>query len=88
MKEWKASGLKFIIADKDEASFLGSPLGFVGTEKTLEDKSTWLREVGPRLELLAPHEAFFLQKSCFTVPKLLFLLRSALTGGNVRTVTL
>lgn len=31
----------------------------------------------PRLALLTPHEAFYLIKSCFAVPKVLFLLRSA-----------
>ena len=74
---WRDAGFNFIFSETDDASFLGSPMGQAGLDVALARKTEQLKNAGPRLALLPPHEAFFLIKSSFAVPKLLYLLRTA-----------
>ena len=75
--EWDKSGLTFISRSIEEASLLGAPLHIKGIDAALSAKCVQLEDVAQRLMKLSAHEAFFLLKSCFAVPKLQYLLRSA-----------
>jgi len=72
---WNKSELKFSITDKREACLLGAPLSAVGVDEALKAKGAQLRDVTPRLRKLASHEAYYLLKSCFAIPRLQYLLR-------------
>jgi len=74
---WQASGLKFGVVTGEAASFLGSPLGSKGLDEALLSKHLALKEASSRLGRLGAHEAFYLLKASFGVPRLLYLLRSA-----------
>jgi hypothetical protein len=74
---WRSSGLNFSVTAREAASMLGSPLSPEGVDAALRAHAAQLREIGPRLIKLASHEAFFMLKSCFATPRLMFLLRSA-----------
>ena len=51
-------------------------------------KCTQLESVLPRLMKMAAHEAFFLLRSCFAVPRLLYLLRTAPCSSSPGTIRL
>ena len=57
---------------------LGSPLHQDSTPLHLEAKTKILDNIIENLELIEPHQAFFIMKNCFSIPKLIYLLRSAL----------
>jgi len=57
---------------------LGSPLHQDSTPLHLEAKTKMLDNIIENLELIKPHQAFFIMKNCFSIPKLIYLLRSAL----------
>ena len=61
----------------ENSSILGSPLSSTGIQHSLKSKLETLRTMIGRLQLLDSHPAFYLLKSCFSLPKLLFILRSA-----------
>jgi hypothetical protein len=60
------------------AMLLGAP---IGNEQSVDDvlkaKLEELRRLSSRLSLLHAHDALFLLKNCFSIPKLMFSLRSA-----------
>ena len=74
---WNNSGLDFLRRPIEEASLLGAPLHINGVDAALSAKRIQLEDVAKRLNKLAAHEAFFLLKSCFAVPRLQYLLRTA-----------
>ena len=74
---WRDSMLDFITTDPKDACLLGSPLSLEGVDAALTLKGEQLKEIQPRLAKLASHEAFFLLKSSFAVPRLQYLLRSS-----------
>jgi len=74
---WAVSGLNFIIRPTEEATLLGSPIDARGVDPALAAKREQLEGVIPRLKKMAAHEAFYLLRSCFAIPRLLYLLRSA-----------
>ncbi|MEM7284532.1 MAG: reverse transcriptase domain-containing protein [Pseudomonadota bacterium] len=60
-----------------KATLLGAPLFDEGVSSALEEKLADLERFGSRLSILDPHDAFFLLTNCLSIPKLVFLLRSA-----------
>jgi hypothetical protein len=60
------------------AMLLGAP---IGSEQSVDDvlkaKLEELRRLSNRLSLLHAHDALFLLKNCFSIPKLMFTLRGA-----------
>ena len=54
---------------------LGSPLHQDSTPLHLEAKTKMLDNITENLELIEPHQAFFISKNC--LPKLIYLLQSA-----------
>jgi hypothetical protein len=60
------------------AELLGSPIGDIScVEKAIFDKIEALKIIGARLEKFDVHDAIILLRYCFTIPKLMFLLRTA-----------
>ena len=75
--QWADSGLNFISRPVEEASLLGSPIHPCGTDSALEARREQLRNILPRLYKLTAHEALFLLRSSFAVPRLLYILRTS-----------
>jgi len=67
---WSAAGYKFRERSIDEAVLLGSPLSSAGVDNALIHSRNQLDRVRNRLLKLPAHEALFLLKSCFALPKL------------------
>lgn len=66
------------IIDPSEAILLGSPIGSKSSiDKSISSKIAALKVLGERITLLQAHDALCLLRSAFTLPKLLFLLRTA-----------
>ena len=58
-------------------SLLGSPIQETATSNILNDKLKELNILATRLQELDAHDALFLLKNCFFIPKLLYILRTA-----------
>ena len=56
---------------------IGSPLHQDSTPLHLEPKIKMLDNIIENVELIEPHQAFFILKNCLSIPKLMYLLRSA-----------
>ena len=66
------------IIEPSAATLLGSPLGDVeSVSVALEKKIVSLATMGERLELLAAQDALLLLRHSFSIPKLLYLLKTA-----------
>ena len=64
--------------DPSHAQLLGSPLGdYANISAALSEKVEDMRRLGEQLKLLSAHDTLFLQRSCFTLSKLLYVLRTA-----------
>ena len=62
----------------DEAVLLGAPVGEMSVDAVLSDKLAVFRLlIGGRLSTLHAHDALYLLKNCFSMPKLLHTLRCA-----------
>src|SRR6267154_1062472 len=75
LEQWSSSGLRFVMTTTRGACFLGAPLSKEGVDAALLANGELLDEIKPRLLRLAAHEAFFLLKTCFAVPRLQYLMR-------------
>jgi len=53
---------------------LGSPLHRDSTPLHLEAKAKMLSNIIENLELIEPHQAFFILKNCLSIPKFIYLL--------------
>ena len=62
---------------KDELIILGSPLGTKPQADLLEKEINELEKVNGNVETLDAHYGFFMLKNCFSLPKLLYFLRSS-----------
>ena len=61
-----------------DATLLGAPIGDISSIDTvLTNKLTDFQRLASRLTTLGAHDALFLLKNCFGMPKLLYTLRSA-----------
>jgi len=76
-QEWSNSGLNFKECSIEESFLLGSPLSTAGVDLALSGSLAQLERVKGRLLKLPAHEAFFLLKNSFGIPRLQFLLRTA-----------
>ena len=64
--------------DPSEAVVLGAPVGGGQViDSVLQQKLVDLQRLADRLKLLSTHDGFFLLKNCFSLPKLMYTLRSA-----------
>lgn len=60
------------------ASLLGSPIGDLSSiNSVLESKIQCLTTIGNRLEAIQTHDALVLLRHAFTIPKILYVLRTA-----------
>ena len=71
-----APGIKLL--EKHEAQLLGTALFPEGVDCVFEHKVEQLRRLVDRLSAIDSHNAFYLLKNCFGLPKLLYKLRTAL----------
>src|SRR5277367_3746580 len=85
---WQASGLSFIIRPLEEATLLGSHIHTCGVDPALVAQRVQLEGVLPRLMKMAAHEAFFLLRSCFAIPRLIYLLRTSPCSTSAETIHL
>ena len=60
-----------------EVSLLGAPLSEAGISNAVAEKQEDLERLTSRLELIENHQAFALLKSCFSLPKLQYILRAS-----------
>jgi len=76
--EWDAHGLGFSKVPLSRATMLGSPL-FDGPflSHRLSEFNENLQAISPRLELLPSHDAFYLLRQVFFLPRLSYIIRSA-----------
>ena len=74
---WESSGFNFVVRPIKEACLLGSPLHCDGVDAALSARRVQLEEIVERLKKMSAHEALYLLKSCFAMPRLLYLLRTA-----------
>jgi len=65
------------ISDPIHWQLLGSPLHLESVPLHLKAKTKVLDSITENLELIEPHQAFFILKNCLSIPKLTYLLRSA-----------
>ena len=65
------------IPDPIHWQLLGSPLYLESAPLHLKAKAKVLDSISENLELIQPHQAFFILKNCLSIPKLTYLLCSA-----------
>ena len=65
------------ILSADQQNLLGSPLTDEAVPRCLEEKLAELQRLTERLSLIDAHPALMLLKSCFALPKLLYVLRTS-----------
>jgi len=64
------------VVDPETAILLGAPIGGEqSVDLVLENKLQELKRLSERLKLLSAHDAFFLLRNCFSLPKLQYTLR-------------
>ena len=70
---------QFCVVSQDHATLLGSPVGnsVEGIEDAIGAKTSALAVMGDRLRLLHAHDGFCLLRNAFTLPKMLYTLRTA-----------
>jgi hypothetical protein len=69
------AGLQFV--HPDQATLLGSPLGIEPVDVCLEDQLRQLQVIGDRLCHLQIHDAVTILRHSFSIPKLLYVLRTS-----------
>ena len=66
------------VLGRDRADILGSPIGSMeGISEAIQTKTDQLRLMGDRLHLLHSHDALLLLRHSFSIPKILYILRTA-----------
>ena len=73
--EAKTPGIK-VLADQD-LTLLGAPILGSGSDKVMRNKLEDLKLMGERLTSVEAHEALFLLRHCFSIPKLTYFIRTA-----------
>jgi len=64
---------------RDNLVFLGSPIGPSAMNSTLSEKIDSFSLLRNRLNFIRRHDAFFLLRNCFAIPKMLYTFRTAPT---------
>ena len=65
------------IVNKQELTLLGAPIFPEAIKNVLSVKLSNLQEMTHRLNEIDQHEAFFLLKNCFSIPRWVYFLRTA-----------
>ena len=73
--EAKAPGIRVLA--QDEWTLLGAPVTEAAGDSILRKKLEALKLMGQRLKDIDAHDALFLLRNCFSIPKLTYLLRTA-----------
>ena len=71
----KTPGIKEL--SNDNLTLLGAPLTEAACDEVMEVKLDELRLMGERLAMIDAHDALFLLRNCFAIPKLTYFLRTA-----------
>ena len=66
-----------IVTPKEELELLGAPLGAVSRKRVLDKKVEDFETMSSNLEKMEPHTALFLLRNCFSIPKILYFLRTS-----------
>ena len=77
MGEFKALAPKIKLVTDETLTLLGAPIHAAAIDGVLTEKLDHLSLMAERLESLDSHDALFLLKNCFALPKLMYFLRSA-----------
>ena len=64
------------IVSSSDLTLLGAPVGSDAAPTVLNEKLQALKRLCMRLNLILPHQAFFLLKNAFALPRLMYFLRS------------
>jgi len=76
IQQFKSIAPDIVIVDPAAAVLLGAPVGSQqSVDLVLENKLTELQRLSHRLKGLAAHDAFYLLRNCFSLPKLQYTLR-------------
>ena len=70
-----APGVRLL--DSSEVTLLGSPITLDALLSSFESKLGCIQTLSSHLETLFAHDAFYLLRHCFAIPKLLYLLRTS-----------
>ena len=70
-----APGVRLL--DSSEVTLLGSPITLDALPSSFESKLGCIQTLSSRLETLFVHDAFYLLRHCFAIPKLLYLLHTS-----------
>ena len=62
-----------------DLTLLGAPLGDQAMTDILQNKNSELTTMESRLEWISAHHALYLLRNCFSLPKLLYILRTSIT---------
>ena len=65
--------------EKNDVILLGSPLTSTAIRPQFQHRPALFKAMTEKLSLLDRHPAYFLLKNCFSMPKLIYLLRSSPT---------
>ena len=65
------------IIPSEQLDLLGSPLQDAGVPRMLQEKKESLERLCSRLEEIEAHPALILLKNCFSLPKLMYILRTS-----------
>ena len=68
-------GIKII--QKSDLTLLGAPIYVNAVEKVIDEKIENLKVMVGRLKQIESHEALFLFRNCFVMPKLTYFLKTA-----------
>ena len=69
-----APGVRLLAIDSSEVTLLGSPITLDALPLSFESKLSSIQILTSRLGTLFAHDAFYLLRHCFVIPKLLYLL--------------
>ena len=72
---------------KEDVILLGSPLTSTAIHPQFQHKLSIFKSMTEKLSLLDQHPAYFLLKNCFSMPKLIYLLRSSPTFPHPTLLT-
>ena len=61
----------------DDLEIFGSPISSIGAQNSVKLKHEALRRMVERLKRIDPHQATVLLKNAFSLPKLMYVLRSS-----------
>lgn len=85
--EFKKECPEIKIIDIDDATLLGAALGQRSLAELMREKLESIKLLCERVKDVPSHQAFFLIRNCFAVPKLLYLFRTSPTFNQADILT-